>query len=127
MATQLVVFVADQDDPRRGEVTVLEDPRKAEHLLETLLEAGFEQERIRIFHAAELEMQVKHRPVVSLVADAARESAASTEAAEESRVPSDAPPAPESEEGQPDAEEGEAADGPFVQNGVRFSSMFRPA
>jgi len=112
-----VVFVADQDDPRRGEVTVLEDTRKAEHLLETLLEAGFEQDRIRIFHAAELEMQVKHRPVVSLVADAARESAASAEA----------PPAPESEEGQPDAEEGEAADGPFVQNGVRFSSMFRPA
>lgn len=127
MATQLVVFVADEDDPSRGEVTVLEDPRKAEHLLETLLEAGFEQERIRIFHAAELEMEVKQRPVVSLLVDAARASTASTDADEESPVPSDDPPAPESEEGQPDAEEGEGADGPFVQNGVRFSSMFRPA
>lgn len=127
MATQLVVFVADQDDPRRGEVTVLDDPRKAERLLETLLEAGFERERIRIFHAAELEMEVKHRLVVSLVADAARESAAAAEAAEESPVASDDPPGSESAEGQPDAEEGEAADGPFVQNGVRFSSMFRPS
>ena len=108
MATEIVVFVADLDGSNRGELTVLEDPRKAERLVETMLEAGVEQERVTVFYAAPLEMEVRQRPVVSLSADAAQASAAEAE-------------------GTPEPEGEGAEDGPFVRNGVRFSSLFRPS
>jgi hypothetical protein len=63
MVTRIIVLVADRDDPKHGEITVLEDRHKAERLVETLLEAGFEQERIRVFAGTALDMQIAHRPM----------------------------------------------------------------
>ncbi len=66
MVTQIVVLVADRDDPSHIEVTVLDKRADAERLFQTLLEAGIEQQRIRIFSGTELHAQVIHRPVVTL-------------------------------------------------------------
>ncbi len=66
---KIIVLVSDGDDSKHGEISVLDDPRKAEQLVETLLEAGFEQERIRVFTGKSGEFQVSHRPVVALTAD----------------------------------------------------------
>ena len=66
---KIIVLVSDRDDSKHGEISVLDDPRKAEQLVETLLEAGFEQQRIRVFAGKSGEFQVSHRPVVALTAD----------------------------------------------------------
>ncbi len=115
--TRIIVLVTDRDDPKHGEITVLDDPRKAERLVETLLEAGFDNERFRVFTGAEMDMQVTHRPVVSLLGEDA---------------PADGEPQAEEDEVEPEplpqeSEEKEEAVTPFVQNGVRFSSLFRGA
>ncbi len=47
--SKAIVLVADRDDAKHGEITVVDDLRKAERLVETLLEAGFNQERIQVF------------------------------------------------------------------------------
>ncbi len=122
MAGKMIVLVADRDDPRHGEVTVLADGRKAERLVETLLEAGFERERIRIFSGAELDVQVTQRPVVSLVADGAAGSPDADEAEAEEAIA-----AQEETAGSEEEEEEKAPAEAVVQNGVRFSSLFRSA
>src|SRR5712691_8103746 len=61
-----VVMVLDRDDPKRGAITILSSPHEAARVAETLLEAGTELERIRVFDATELSMKVEHKPVVSL-------------------------------------------------------------
>ena len=111
MTVAIVVLVSDHNDPGRGEITLLDDPRDAERMIEELLEAGYEQERIRVFDALEVEMQVRHRPVVSLFR------------------PQPEPAFAAGEDGvEADGADGEEAEGtPFVRNGVRFSSLFRPA
>jgi hypothetical protein len=68
MAASTIVMVLDLDDPKRGEMNVVNDSREAEQLVESLLQSGLGQERIRVFSATAMEMQVVHRPVVSLVA-----------------------------------------------------------
>jgi hypothetical protein len=78
--------------------------------VETLLEAGFQQEQIKLFSGDETEMRVSSRPVVALMDDA------STPAARESVEPDEAAEKSADEEVRP-----------FVKNGVRFSSLFRPA
>jgi hypothetical protein len=124
MTARFVVMVTDPDDARHGEITVLEDRKQAERLIETLLEAGSDQERIRVLTGAEIQMQVSHRPIVSLEAHAALLS---------ENLP---PPKPSAEAGEspgaapweePQLEDAEPANAPFVQNGVRFSSLFRPS
>ena len=64
MHTEIIVLLADRDDPKHGEITVLDNTTEAERLVETLLEEGFGQERIRIFAGAGVDPQVSHRPVV---------------------------------------------------------------
>ena len=64
---KIIVLVCDREDSKHGEITILEDPQKAERLVETLLEAGFEQDRIRVFAGRTSEFQISHRPVVALV------------------------------------------------------------
>lgn len=121
MGTKVIVLVSDRDDPKHGEISVLDDSRKAERLVETLLEAGFEQDRIRIFNGSELDMQITHRPVVSLLGEPGDEP-------EES--PSQEPAEPEEAALEIEAaveQEAEAPAEAFVQNGVRFSSLFRGA
>ena len=110
MSTKVIVMVSDKDNAKRGEITVADNPRTAIHLVETLLEAGFQQEQIKLYSGDEAEMRVSSRLMVALVDDCstptAREPVEAYETARES------------------ADE-EAT--PFVKNGVRFSSLFRPA
>ena len=75
-ATDVIVLVADRDDQKHGEITILDDMRKAASLIETLLEAGFEEERIRIFNGSETRMEVTYRPVVTIVGEEQDEIAA---------------------------------------------------
>ncbi len=110
MSTKVIVMVSDRDNAKRGEITVADNPRTAAHLVETLLEAGFQQEQIKLYSGEEAEMRISSRPVVALVDGSStptvRESVERRETAERS------------------ADE-EAT--PFVKDGVRFSSLFRPA
>jgi len=64
---KVIVFVADRGDQRLGEVSVFDSSGEAERLVETLLEAGYDQQRIRVFSGAEMEARISHRPVVALV------------------------------------------------------------
>lgn len=132
MADKVIVVISDMDDPKRGEISVLDSPQKAARIVEALLEAGFEQERIRIFCGGEMEMQVRQRPVVALTGPHLPIDG-------EARADGNAPGASEPARGQPEerdleevatdskAELEEAAVIPYVKDGVRFSSLFRPA
>ena len=66
MSTKVILLVFDPEDSDHGEVKLLDDPEKAERMVETLLEAGFEQERIRAFTGTESTIAVIHRPVVTI-------------------------------------------------------------
>ena len=67
MNTKVIVLVADRSDPKHGEIVVVDTTAEAERLVETLLEAGFDQERVRVFSGAEMETQVSQHPKVELV------------------------------------------------------------
>ncbi len=67
MDETIIVLVSDKDDSKHGEISILDDPQKAERLVETLLEAGFDERRIRVFNGRASEFKVNHRPVVALV------------------------------------------------------------
>ena len=110
MATTVVVLIADRDDPKRGEITTLDDIREAERLIERLLEEGLEQERLRVFGGSEMGMRVTQKPVVALGGD------------DEPDLESEDATAETVEES-----EAEPADAPFVRDGVRFSSLFKSA
>jgi hypothetical protein len=64
---KVIVLIADPDDPKHGEIAVLDSNVEAERLVEVLLEAGTPPGRIRIFSGAELEAQVTQKPRVELV------------------------------------------------------------
>lgn len=66
MTSNIVVLVLDVDDPRHGEISVVQESREAAGIMETLLESGFPMERIRVFSGNEIEPAVTYRPVVSL-------------------------------------------------------------
>jgi len=110
MSTQVIVMVSDRDNAKRGEITVVDNPRTAAHLVETLLEAGFQQGQIKLYSGDETEMRISSRPIVALVDDS------STPTARESVEPDETARESANEEATP-----------FVKNGVRFSSLFRPA
>jgi len=119
-------MVYDSDDTRHGEISILESAHKAARLVETLLEAGFGQDRIRIFNGDEMGMQVTHRPVVALVNNEASDqsdqaAAGADEQAEEQRELEEAATRPRSEPREA------VAAAPFSRDGIRFSSLFRPA
>ena len=65
--SKVIVFVAGRGDPRFGEVRVFDISGEAERLVETLLEAGYDRQRIRVFCGVEMEARVSQRPVVALV------------------------------------------------------------
>lgn len=117
MPDKTIVLVYDGTSEKRAEVNVLDDPHQAARLVETLLEAGFKQEQLRIYTGAEMEMQVTHRPVVALVGDVPGASAA--------RDDSDSEPAQHRAKTEP--KEAEVTAGPGTRDGVRLSSLFRTA
>jgi hypothetical protein len=132
MADKLIIVISDMDDPKRGEISVLDSPQRAARMVEALLEAGFEQERIRIFSGGEMEMQVRHRPVVALTgADFSIGGEASTNgnALKATGPAGEQPDGRDREEVATEsrAELEEAVVVPYVKDGVRFSSLFRPA
>ena len=110
MSTKVIVMVSDRDNAKRGEITVADNPRTAAHLVETLLEAGFQQGQIKLYSGDGTEMRISSRPIVALV--------------DGSSTPTAGEPAESHETARESADE-EAT--PFVKNGVRFSSLFRPA
>ncbi len=135
MTEKIIVMVSDLDDGVHGEINVMESPDQAARFVESLIESGFDQQRIRVFLGGEMEMEVHHRPVVNLL---------NTRSSQEE-------PAPQAEDQKEDAgsqeeeakeevavsanarsralrmEEVAASAEPFQKNGVRFSSQFRPA
>jgi len=122
MSSRTLVVVYEQNDEKRGEITIVENAQKAARLVETLLEAGFERERIRIFTGGEMSMQVTLRPVVALVDGGSPATQASSETTEE---------APKASKAEVEAEallvKTAANDAPLTRDGVRFSQAFRPA
>ena len=67
MSHKFVLVVSDEEEDKHGEITVLETADEAERLIETLLEAGYDRERMQMFFGAEAEFETTYRPVVSLV------------------------------------------------------------
>jgi len=130
VSEKIIVLVSDRGDSKHGEVSVLDDPQKAERLVETLLEAGFEPERIRVFTGRASEFEISHRPVVALMAEG-EEGEPQTQAeagVEETAPPTDtAEAAAQAEAGAETSEEEAVAAGAEMAAPVRFSSLFRSA
>jgi hypothetical protein len=132
---KVIVMVSDLDDAIHGEINVLEGPDQASRFVETLLESGFERERIRVFVGDEMMMEVHHRPVVQLLGN----QRTSKEDLPQQQEEEDAHEAPQLEEEEAGAavtarsrtlkidEVAAAVAEPFMKNGVRFSTQFRPA
>ncbi len=74
MDDKFVLVVSDENDAKQGEVSLLDTAHKAERLVETLLDSGIDQNRIRVFAGAEAEFETVYRPVVGLF-DEANETA----------------------------------------------------
>ena len=130
MSEKIIVLVTDRGDSKHGEVSVLDDPQKAERLVETLLEAGFEPERIQVFTGRASEFQVSHRPVVALMAEGEEgEVQAQPQAAAEESAPvtATAEAAPQAEASAETGEEEAVTAGAEMAAPVRFSSLFRSA
>ncbi len=70
MSDKFVLVVSDESDRKHGEISVLNTAHETERLVETLLDAGFDQERIRVFTGSEAEFATTYRPVVSLADEA---------------------------------------------------------
>lgn len=66
MSTRTVVIV-QEDSTTSGKVSEFEDTQEAEHFIEGLLQAGFEQRSIKVLTMRKLELVVTHRPAVSLI------------------------------------------------------------
>lgn len=130
MAARTIILIRDRDDAERMELAEFTEPHEAERYLEQLLVDGVPPDAVRVFNAVELDMQVSHRPVVSL-----NTGGEQAQAAPQPQDP--APAAANSEIQQPGAvpEANGAAAGPttetreqpFVRDGVRFSELFKPA
>ena len=66
MSEEFVLVVSDESDGKHGEISVLDTAHETERLVETLLESGIDQNRIRVFAGAESEFETTYRPVVNL-------------------------------------------------------------
>jgi len=128
MSNTVIVVVADLDNAAHGEINVLKSPDEAAQLVETLIESGYDQARIRVFAADEFQISVYHRPVVALTtatdgetSDEPESSGADEEADQKENAPA------VGAELAATLVTAEAAPVPFMQNGVRFSTQFGPA
>ncbi len=117
MSDKFVLVVSDENDRKHGEISVLDTAHETERLVETLLEAGFDQERIRVFTGSEAEFATTYRPEVSLADEA-------NQTTESARSASD-PVEPEATEieAETEVEAAEAHSG----NSSSMSSLFRSA
>lgn len=69
MSTKMIVLVDDKETEGSTEITVVDTAEQAERLVETVLEAGYAAQRVRIFAATQNEFVTTYRPVVSFVAE----------------------------------------------------------
>ena len=116
MTAQFIVLLTDESDTARGELRFLNTPADVAQYIEVLLEGGYAQENIRVFHGNEIELAVSYRPVVSLAAANDEPSDSVSEPTPDAgSVDGDVPEGDESDEEQ------------GVRNGVRFSELFRPS
>jgi hypothetical protein len=129
-----MVIVSDTDDAKHGEINLVENLQKAARLVETMLEAGFDQSRIRVFTSSEMDMRVRQRPVVALVTgdQSPDDDSEAADQTEKRTVSSGTTEQPEKRTVSSGTEGGvprhqESAGTPYEQNGVRFSTAFRPA
>lgn len=137
VSEKIIVLVSDRGDSKHGEISVMDDPHKAEKLVETLLEAGFEQERIHVFSGRASDFQVSQRPVVALVGDGEESEPEVSVAKQETAAPEHVPqPAPEPDVRETEIERGQVEESetgeevPVTAEAgapVRFSSLFRSA
>ncbi len=130
MTTRVIVLVADRNDPRHGEITIRDNTAEAERLVETLLEAGIEQDRIRVFAGGEMDAQVTHRPVVALVVDEVRGSTEARDgvpAEEEIEHEEAVPEAVAEVEAVPQGMAGAERDGPGGGSASMWSSLRKQA
>ena len=128
MSKTVIVVVTDLDNAAHGEINVLKSPEEAAQLVETLIESGYDQARIRAFAADEFHINVYHRPVVALTTAADAETVKEPElsgAGEEADQEEDVPAV--SAELAASLLTAEAAPVPFMRSGVRFSTQFGPA
>ncbi len=117
MSDKFVLVVSDESERKHGEISVLDTAHETERLVETLLDAGFDQERIRVFTGSEAEFATTYRPVVSLADEA-------NQTTEPVRSASD-PVEPEATEIEAETEA--EALGAHSGNGSSMSSLFRSA
>ena len=117
MSDRFVLLVSDENDRKHGEISVLDTAHETERLLETLLEAGFDQERIRVLTGSEAEFVTTYRPVVSLADEANRTTEPARSASEHV----------EPEATATEAETEAAAVGAHSGNVSSMSSLFRSA
>ena len=119
MTAQFLVVLVDDKDPERGELRLVDGPADVARYVVTLLEDGHLQDRIRVFEAAEIHLEVNYRPVVSLSADSASVAA-----------PINAQPQTDEaveDEGEQQADCDDSTEAQGMRNGVRFSELFRPS
>lgn len=129
MSSTVIVVVTDLDNSAHGEINVLGSQEEAAQLVETLIESGYDQTRVRAFAADEFEIRVHHKPVVALTSALTEagetdqaENGAASEGADQKKVAqtlnakSAVPPVM-----------AESASEPYSRDGVRFSSQFSPA
>ncbi len=128
MPSKVIVVVADLDNSAHGEINVLDSPEEAAQLVETLIESGYDQARVRAFRADEFQISVYHRPVVALTTGAEKDTT------EQTQSPSDGEEGDQEEDAPAVGAElamslvtAEAPSEPFMRNGVRFSTQFGPA
>lgn len=128
MASTVIVVVTDLDNTAHGEINVVESPEEAAQLVETLIESGYDQARVRAFAADEFQIRVYRRPVVALT------PAAEADTIEQPEVPAGGEEADQEEDAPVASAEPvaslltvDAAPEPFMRNGMRFSAQFGPA
>ena len=117
MSDRFVLVVSDENDRKHGEISVLDTAQETERLVETLLEVGFDQERIRVLTGSEAEFVTTYRPVVSLADEANRTTEPARSASEHVE--------PESTETEAETEA--AAVGAHRGKVSSMSSLFRSA
>ncbi len=117
MTAQFIVLLAEEKDAARGELKFLNTSADVAQFIEVLLEGGYVQENIRVFHGNEIELAVTYRPVVFLAAAEAAPAEPDPDASPDDTAPRDGD--------VPEGDESDEAQG--VRNGVRFSELFRPS
>ncbi len=129
MSGKVIVVVTDLDNAAHGEINVFESQEEAAQLVETLIESGYDQARVRAFAAEEFHIRVYHRPVVALTTAAEVDADEQTEAASAGREADQEEDVPvvASVKPAPSLLMVEAAPEPFTRNGLRFSAQFGPA